>query len=253
MYAPAEGPTPRFKPAPIFNGLLLLVCLCCLVGTGYGNKRRPPGVGPRAVVVDERLAALRAEPALTAPLVQRLGRGRAVAIVGAARAPEGVSFYRVAVTRRTRGWLQADSVVAPARAHEDERLLRLIQASDDFERVARARIFLDEFPRSPLRPRVLLLLGAAAVEAAARLSRDAERRLREDRLPEQGPPLHSYFLNYTGLDRYRRQGVVYTFDAATRQFRYDGAAWRELVRRYPRSPEATEARRRLDASTAAPR
>jgi hypothetical protein len=210
----------------------------------------PPG-GQRAIVVDERLAALRAEPSLTAPLVQRLGRGRLVALVGAPRRTEdGVSFYRVAVTRRTRGWLQVESVVAPARAREDERLLRLIQGSEDFDRIARARIFLDEFPHSPLRPTVLLLFGVEAEDVATRLSRDAGRRLKESELRATGAPLRSYFLNFNELDRYRRQGITFTFDEIARQFHYDGASWRELVRRYPRSAEATEARQRLAARSA---
>jgi hypothetical protein len=234
------------RPATLVAALLLFIWFFSLTNAAYANKRRAPAGGQRAVVVDERLAALRAEPALTAPLVQRLARGREVAILGTRRAPDGVNFYRVAVTRRTRGWLQAESVAAPARAREDARLLRLIEASTDFDQLTRARIFLEEFPRSPLRARVLLLYGTAAEEAAARLSRDAERRLREDRLPDGDAPLHSYFLNYSGLDRYRRHGVVFTFDATAKRFRYDGAAWRELLRRHPRSPEATEARRRLD-------
>jgi hypothetical protein len=62
-----------------------------------------------------------------------------------------------------------------------------------------------------------------------------------------GAPVFSYFLNYNGLDRWRRQGIVFTFNGATKQFQYDGAAWREILRRYPRSPEAVEARRRLQA------
>ncbi|HEX8178583.1 MAG TPA: hypothetical protein VF525_03475 [Pyrinomonadaceae bacterium] len=223
----------------------MLACICATALPAAANKRRAPTGGQRAVVVDERLAALRADPSLTAPLVQRLGRGRAVAIVGGRRAGDGVDFYHVAVTRRTRGWLQSDSVVAPARTREDERLLRLIEASADFERIARARIFLDEFPRSALRPAVLLLYGAAAEEAALKLSRDAARRLAEEKLPVAGPPAHSYYLNYNGLDRYRRQGITFTFEQPTKQFRYDGASWRELLRRYPRSPEAGEARRRL--------
>ena len=223
---------------------LALGCLC--VAPVRANKRRVPPGGQRAVVVDERLAALREAPSLRAPLVQRLGRGRLVAVMGAPHSTgEGVSFYRVAVTRRTRGWLQVESVVAPARAHEDERLWRLIQGSEDFDRLARARIFLDEFPRSPLRPAVLLLFGAEAEAAAARLSRDASRRLKESELRAAGAPLHSYFLNFNELDRYRRQGIIFTFDETARQFHYDGASWREILRRYPRSPEATEASKRL--------
>lgn len=231
--------------------LTLCALVCVFVMPVAANKRRVPAGGQRAVVVDERLAALREEPSLTAPLVQRLGRGRLVAILGAPRAGDGVNFYRVAVTRRTRGWLQVESVVAPARAREDERLLHLIQGSEDFDRIARARIFLDEFPRSPLRPAVLLLYGAEAEEAAARLSRDAGRRLKETELRAGGAPLHSYFLNFNELDRYRRQGVAFTFDATTKQFHYDGASWREILRRYPRSREATEAREHLSALTPA--
>jgi hypothetical protein len=62
-----------------------------------------------------------------------------------------------------------------------------------------------------------------------------------------GAPVRSYFLNYNGLDRYRKQGVVFTFNAASKTFHYDGASWREILRRYPRSPEADEARKRLEA------
>ncbi len=230
--------------------LVLLAGLCALAGPASANKRRAPAGGQRAIVVDERLAALRSEPALTAPLIQRLGRGRMVAIVGMAHTVDGVNFYRVAVTRRTRGWLQADSVVAPVRAHDDERLLRLIQASADFDRIARARIFLDEFPRSPLRPLVLLLFGDAAEEAGAKLSHEAARRLQEGKLPANSAPLPSYFLNYNGLDRFNRAGVKFVFDSATKQFHYDGATWRELLRRYPHSPEVVAARLRLVAHAA---
>jgi hypothetical protein len=62
-----------------------------------------------------------------------------------------------------------------------------------------------------------------------------------------GAPAASYFLNYNGLDRYRRLGVVFDFDPASQSYRYDGAAFREILRRHPRSPEAEEARRRLAA------
>ena len=69
------------------------------------------------------------------------------------------------------------------------------------------------------------------------LSTDAARRLKEDR---GDAPEFSYYLNYTGLDRYNRQGVSFVFDTATKRFHYDGAAWRELIRRYPRSSAAAD-------------
>jgi hypothetical protein len=158
-----------------------------------------------------------------------------------------VTFYQVAVTRRTRGWLQAESFAAPSRAGDDARLINLIRASKGFDRIERARIFLDLFPRSLLNPEVLFICGEAAEESAASLSRAASNRLDEDNLPADAAPLRSYYLNFNGLDRFRRQGVAFTFDPAAKQFRYDGAAWREILQRYPRSREAAEARRRLDA------
>jgi hypothetical protein len=234
---------------------LIAACACLLlllVANAYPQRKRraAPAGGQLAVVVDERLAALREDAKPTARLVQRLSRGRAVAITGARRDVDGFNFYRVAVTRRTRGWLPAESVASPTRAGDDERLLRLIRGSADFARLARARIFLEHFPRSPLRPAVLMLLGDEAEAAAAKLSRDAVRRLDEREMAAGGAPLDSYFLNFNELDRYNKQGITFTFERAAKRFRYDGASWREVVRRYPRSLEAAEARRRLDGLAA---
>lgn len=232
---------------------LLGLCGLWPVGVDARQKQRPPAGGRAGVVVDERLAVLRDAPDLTAGLVRRLGRGRLVAVTGAKESSDGVRFYRVVVTRRTAGWVQADALVVYGRAGEDERLLRLVRASSEFERVARARLFLEAFPRSTHRAAVLLLLGEAAEEAAARLTREARRRLDERELSATGAPLKSFFLNYNGLDRYRRQGVVFRFDEAAKSFQYDGRAWREILRRHPRSAEATEARRRLSAGAAVAR
>ncbi|MBA2338883.1 MAG: hypothetical protein H0V88_00685 [Pyrinomonadaceae bacterium] len=224
---------------------LLFACALTFVSIAHGQRRRAPGGGMRAVIVDERLAALRSEPSLTAPLVQRLSRGRNVSITGTRRASDGITFHRVAVTRRTRGWLQAESLVSPARVGDDEKLLRLIRGSEDVDRIARARISLDLFPRSPLRPAVLLIFGDAAEEAAVKLSRQADRRLNENEMRAGGAPEFSYALNYNGLDRYNRHGVTFTYDRATQSYHYDGGSWQEILRRYPRSPEAMEARKRL--------
>jgi hypothetical protein len=209
------------------------------------RRRRPPAGGSTAVVVDERLAALRDAPRPTAELIRRLGRGRLVSVTGE-RASEGVKYLRVQVTRSTSGWLQAEAVVRPSRAGEDARLLRLVRGSAEFDRLARARLLLESFPRSALRPAALLVLGDAAAEAAGRLTREARRRLDPAEMSAGGAPVASYFLNYNGLDRYRRLGVVFDFDAASKSYRYDGAAFREIIRRHPRSPEAEEARKRLE-------
>ena len=206
-------------------------------------QRKPPAGGRLAVVVEERLAALRATPQLNGKLVRRLGRGRMVAIRSAKPSADGITFLLVNVTSRTHGWIQREAIVSPARAGDDQRLMRLIERSQGFDRISRARIFLDHFTRSPLRPNVLLLFGDTAEELAAQLSTDAARRLKDD---AREAPEFSYYLNYTGLDRYNRQGAGFVFDKSTKRFHYDGAAWRELIRVYPRSSAAGEARKRLN-------
>lgn len=206
-------------------------------------QRKPPAGGRIAVVVEERLAALRATPQLNGRLVRRLGRGRMVAI-RSAKSTDGITFLLVNVTSRTHGWIQREAVASPTRSGDDQRLVRLIERSPGFDRISRARIFLDHFTRSPLRPDVLLLLGDTAEELAQQLSSDAARRLKDD--PREAPEF-SYYLNYTGLDRYNRHGVNFIFDKSTKRFHYDGAAWRELIRRYPKSSSAAEAKNRLAA------
>jgi hypothetical protein len=222
--------------------LVLLVVLTFLFpGFIAGQSRKPPAGGRVGIVVDERLAALRATPQLNGRLVRRLGRGRMVAVRARRNNAEGIGFLLVNVSSRTHGWIQREAVVSPSRAGDDRRLLELIERSHGFDRIVRARIFLDYFPRSALRPVVLFLLGNAAEEVAARLTTEASRRLRS----LGDAPEFSYYLNYVGLDRYNRQRVGFVFDKTLKRFHYDGAAWRELIRRHPHSPEAAEARKRL--------
>jgi hypothetical protein len=222
----------------------LAFCLFLLIlfePTAFAQKRKPPAGGRLAVVVDERLAALRATPQLDGKLLRRLGRGRLVAIRSMKTSPDGITFFLINVSSRTNGWIQREAVVSPSRGGDDQRLFDLIHHSQGFDRISRARIFLDYFPRSRLRSEVLLLLGNTAEELAAKLSTDAPRRL--DNLGDA--PEFSYYLNYTGLDRFNRQGIRFIFDKSTKHFHYDGAAWRELVRRYPKTSQADEAQKRL--------
>ena len=227
--------------------LTILVLLLLTVSAPTPAKKRTPAGGRAAIVIDERLSALRRTPEFSGTLLRRLGRGSFVAIRGEKRGRDGVVFNRVNINSRTSGWIQRDALVAPSRSGDDARLLRLIKGSEDFDRIARARIFLDNFTSSAQRPEVLLIYSQAAEEIAARLSRDASRRLDEAEMKAGGAPVFSYFLNFNGLDRYNRQGVTFLFDAREKRFRYDGEAWQELVHRYPRSPEAAEARKRLEA------
>jgi len=222
---------------------ILLLWNCARV---EAQQRRVPPGGKIAVVADARLGALRTAPNPGAPLVRRLGRGRLVSIRGSQRTTDGLLYHRVAINRRTSGWLQSEAVVASWHPNDDERLLHLITGPDEFERVARAKIFLDTFPRSSFRPKVLLLYSQAAEEAAEQLTRSAQRQFTRNEIPENGAPLFSYFLNYNGLDRYNRQGVRFVFDQSTKTFHYEGAALREIVRRYPQSGEFDEARKMLE-------
>jgi hypothetical protein len=220
--------------------LTLQVCLfvvCFLLSAEICVSKQP-----FAIVVDERLAALRKTPELSGQLVRRLSRGRKVAIRRSRTTADGVVFFLVNVTTRTHGWIQREALISPSRPGDDQRLLDLITASQAFDRIARARIFLDHFPRSPLRPQVLLLLSTTAEEQAAKLSRDAAKRLNNT---TTSAPEFTYFLNYSGLDRFNRQRVKFVFDKATKRFHYDGAALRELFHRYPKSPEAATARSHL--------
>ncbi len=240
----------------IFVACALLLCSQSLAQQKRAAQRNTNlssvGGGQRAVVVDERLAALRESPELSARLLQRMRRGRKLSIQGSRRAADGLTFYRVMLTRRTIGWVQSEAVITASLQADDERLLRLIRGSEDFDRLARAHIFLDLFPKSPLRPTVLRLYAESAEDAAAKLSRDAARRLDAHEMQAGGAPDYSYFMNYNGLDRYNRQGVTFIFDRTAKRFQYDGAAWREILRRYPQSPEAAEARKHLEALAAVP-
>jgi hypothetical protein len=183
--------------------------------------------------------------------LKRLGRGRQVSLLSVKRSRDGVVFYRVAVTRRTRGWLQREAVITRGHKGDDERLVDLIRASNDFDRIARAVIFLETFTTSPFRPEVLLIFGVTVEAVSQKLSSDAQKRLDEAEMKANRAPTISYFMSYNGLDRYRRLGIDFVFDEAKKQYYYDGAAWREILRRFPRSAEAAEARRRLDLIEAA--
>jgi hypothetical protein len=230
----------RHYPSYIFITLIWVHLFASEICT----KPKPPRGGWIAVVVDERFSALRATPDLSGRLIRRVGRGRLVAVRAAKRNTDGIVFFHVNLNSRTNGWMQREAVVSRLRQGDDERLVKLVLSSNDFDRIARARIFLDHFSQSRFRPQILLLFGDTAEEMAGKLTRDATRRI--DHGPHAGTaPEFSYYLNYSGLDRFNRQGVRFVFDPATKQLHYDGAAWRELIRMHPASPYAEKARQQL--------
>lgn len=209
------------------------------------TRRRAITPGQRAIVVDERLSALRTQPDVKAPLEQRLRRGRVVGILGARKSKDGQQFLRVSVTRNTRGWVLAEAVAKTGNSAEAERLLKLIEDSDDdFVKARLAKLCADEFRSTATAPRCLLKLGETAERAADRLTRDAKRRVGNEE-PSAGLSKRDYFLNFVGLDRYNRIGVMFDYDAAADRIVYDGEAYRELAKRYPKREEAQRAKDKL--------
>lgn len=199
-----------------------------------------------AIVVDERLAVLRLEPSLYARPIQRMRRGRILAVSGSKQA-DGVTFYRVIVPPNNYGWVQAEAVTTKQKKGEDERLARLVQASEGFEQIERAVLYLETFQNSTLSPSILLLLGDLAEENALKLSQEALRRLNRREMAATGAPLHSFYLNYSGLDRYRKLEINFLFNSNTKLFHYDGASWNLILSKFPMSSEVSEAKKRLDS------
>ncbi len=198
-----------------------------------------------AFVADAGLAALRVTPGPGGDLKQRLRVGRRVYVLGGRRVVEDRVYVFVAVTRRTRGWIDRRALVRPSQPGDDARLLALIRAeTGGYERLRLCRLFETLFRRSPQLPTVLLLLGETAEAEAPLIQRRAGRRVSQ-RAAAGNADVKAYFDDEPALDRYNRLGVKFRYDAVRKAYRYDGAAYRRLVQQYPRAPEAEPARRRL--------
>ncbi len=228
---PAQARKPRFARRP---------------RTALSAVSKIKEVGSSAVVIDETLSVLRDKPSLFADTLQRMHRGRKLQILGVAEA-DGVRFFRVAAPPNRSGWVQADAVFGKFRAGDAERLVRLVQASGGFAQIELSQCFFEMYPESPLRPSLLLWYGDLLEEVALKLTKDAGSRLDRREMAASGAPMHSYYLNFVMLDRYRKLGIVFLFDPATRAFHYDGASWKEIAAKFPASTESTEAVKRLDS------
>jgi len=207
---------------------------------------RSPEIGQSAVVIDVTLSVLRETPSLFSPSIQRMRRGRNVRILGVSEA-DGVKFYKVTASPANFGWVQADAVFGKFRPSDEQRLASLVQATDGFDRIELAVAFFRLYPNSKFRPPILLLYGDVIEEVAAKLSKDATRQLKRPEMAASAAPLHSYYLNYVSLDRYRKLGITFLFNSATKEFHYDGASWKEIVMKYANSVDALEAKKRLDS------
>lgn len=203
-------------------------------------------IGQTAIVIDDTLSVLREKPSLFSDAVQRMHRGRRIQILGVAEA-DGVKFFRVTAPPTRSGWVQADAVFGKFRPGDEERLAKLVLASTGFDQIETAAEFFGLYPDSKLRPSILLLFGDLLEDTASKLTKDASSKLKRNEMAASGAPLHSYYLNFVSLDRYRKLGITFVFSSSTRAFHYDGESWTAIVKKYPTSPEAVEAKKRLDS------
>src|SRR5258708_11710280 len=240
----------------LFTTLFLTLALFC--GSLAAQTRKTPlarpkplaarsgEIGQTAIVIDETLSVLRVNPSLFSGSAQRMHRGRKVQILGVAEA-DGVKFYKVTAPPTNFGWVQADAVFGKFRVGDEERLAKLVQALDGFDQIETAMEFFELYPDSKFRPSILLLFGDLLEEVAVKLSKDAGSRLKRREMAASGAPLHSYYLNYVSLDRYRKIGILFVFDSTAKLFHYDGESWKEILKKFPKSAEAAEAQKRLDS------
>ena len=241
---------------PLFTTLLLVtiftgpLCAQRKPAPAARNKaaasQRSAEIGQTAVVIDETLSVLRKNPSLFSESVHRMQRGRKVQVLGVTEA-DGVKFYKVTAPPSNFGWVQADAVFGKFRPGDEERLARFVQALDGFDQIEAAVEFFTLYPDSKFRPSILLLYGDVLEEVAAKLTKDANNKLKRSEMAASAAPMHSYFLNFVSLDRYRKLGILFLFNSATRQFHYDGASWKEIIAKSPNSPESVEAQKRLDS------
>jgi hypothetical protein len=202
----------------------------------------------KAFVVDSRLSALRRDPNEQSQVLQRLHTGRQIFIIGSSRSrSDQPKFYRVAVSRRRRGWIHEAAVAVPGRAGDDERILHLIdETTGKIDQVILCRLLVERFNRSRYIAQALSRLGQEAESVAESLSRQANRRLEKLGAKDSRISLRDFYLNDPALDRYSRLGIRFDFNESTREYVYDGQAYRDILNRFPKSPEAEYARKRLD-------
>lgn len=199
-----------------------------------------------AVVVDARLSALRRQPDQQSPVQQRMRLGRKVYIISSRSRPGQPLFYRVAISRRTRGWVHHGAIAVLGRRGDDRKVWTLIRSSgNSLDRILLCNLLREGFPRSALIPDALLLIGEEADRAAQNLSRRIQTRLAASGAGSTATPLRDFFLNDSSLDRHSRLGIRFEFDPAASQIVYDKQAYRELALRYPGTDQALQARKLL--------
>lgn len=216
-----------------------------------GNQANKPAARirfVRAFVIDDRLSALRHEADIQSTVIQRLRLGRAVYVLQTRNGDILQNgFYRIAISRHTRGWIHRSALIFAGRAGEDERVMNLIDSrSEEIDRLTLCRLLIDHFPRSALLARALLAMGKEAERIALVISPRARKRLSKMGEKNLNAPLRDYYLSDAALDRYSRLRIRFNFNESISRYVYDGQAYRELIKKFPASDEAKTAQLRLD-------
>lgn len=238
--------------------VLVMVVFCASAQQQLKRAILSPAQGPnapakrapymKAFVVDDRLSTLRREPTLQSEVIHRLRLGRPVFVVGGRSDVQGQpKFYRIAVTRRTRGWILESALALQSRSGEDQRVMKLSEsASDGLDRIVLCRLLIERFSQSPLIAPALMLIGREAERVAETLSQRARKRLADAGAENASATSRDYYLSDVSLDRYSKLHVAFDFNESLGEYVYDGKAYREVVRRFPNGAEAKLARERLE-------
>lgn len=253
-----KGVPTSCNPIAGFAVILILVSQPLAQSAARANPRKPDQTKAvsqttkrvsfvKAVVIDDRFSALRRGPSLQSEVVHRLRLGHTVYVIHQGNFERSNSaFCRIAASRRTRGWIYRTAIAVQGRAGEDQRIMKLIEGtSDGLDRIALCRILSERFSQSPLIPRALLMMGEEGERAAETLTQRARKRLTESAAASTSSSLRDLYLNDSTLDRYSKLRIVFDFNEQTREYIYDGRAYRDLVSRSPHSEEALLARQRL--------
>jgi len=245
------------NPFAGFAVILMLVSHPLAQSSARANPRKPDETKAesqpakrvsfvKAVVIDDRFSALRREPSLQSEVIHRLRLGHTVYVIHPGNGDTShPAFCRIAASRRTRGWIYRTAIAVQGRAGEDQRIMKLIEGtSDGLDRIALCRILVERFSQSPLVPRALLIMGDEGERAAETLTQRSRKRISET-AEASASSLRDFYLNDSTLDRYSKLRIVFDFNEQTREYIYDGRAYRDLVSRSPHSEEALLARQRL--------
>ncbi len=186
---------------------ILVLAFLCLNATFAEAQKRPlrrtakaaaakaPEIGRTVVVFDENLSVLREKPSIYSPVIQRMRVGRKVKIIETVT-NDGITYFKVESLPEITGWIQSEAVLGKFRSGDEERFARLIYAAKGFEQIELAAMFFDLYDASKYRVQLLLLYGDLIETAAAKLSRDASRRItraRDSRDRSTGTFLFSKF------------------------------------------------------------